>query len=389
MENRSGRTPRGAFTLVELLVVVAIIGILVALLLPAIQSAREAAKRAACQNNLRQLGLALLNYESAEAHLPFGKRVEPDGAARSWVPDVLPYLDQQAMVSDANYDLNQDWWRIQSVYVEDPANPGAFIPDPSGGPVPNGITVQKFLDIMVCPSTTIQERTQFKDDGPVGHKIGACGDYFAPEGVHSRILNELPNTAPLGAPFPEFPPGVTANSNTVLAGVLLPFGAGALPAWTTTIDGDPRLQLIKKRVSFPSLSGIADGTSNTIMLGECAGREDVWRGRKLTPANATRGDVSCARARGGAWATNDNTYAIGQRIQWCNSSLTGVSAVPGTMKINNSNEWGHLYYSFHPAGSQFAFADGSVHFVSEKVALWVLASLTTRSGGEALSGGDF
>lgn len=109
----------------------------------------------------------------------------------------------------------------------------------------------------------------------------------------------------------------------------------------------------------------------------------------MKPANATRNDPTCARARGGAWATNDNPYAIGQRIFWCDSSATGESAIPGTMKINNSNEWGHLYYSFHEGGAQFAFADGSVRFISDRVALWVLASLTTRSGGEAISSADF
>jgi prepilin-type processing-associated H-X9-DG protein len=59
------------------------------------------------------------------------------------------------------------------------------------------------------------------------------------------------------------------------------------------------------------------------------------------------------------------------------------------MKINNSNEWGHLFYSFHPEGAEFAFADGSVRFISEKVTLWVLASLVTRSGREALSDNEY
>lgn len=382
---------RSAFTLVELLVVIAIIGVLIALLLPAIQSAREAARRSSCQNNLKQLVLAFHNFESANTHLPFSKRVESDGAARSWAPDLLPFLEQENLVGDASYDLNQDWWRIHSEYVEDPANPGSFIPDPAGGPVPNGITVQKFVDVFMCPSTPVQERTQFKDDGPVGHKIGACGDYFTPEGVHSQILNELPplENMPLGSSFPGFPAGTAASSNVVISGVLQPFGAGTLPAWATTIEGDPRVAIVSGRAKYPSLSGVTDGTSNTILIGESAGREDIWRGRKMTPANATRGIPSCARARGGAWATNDSSYPIGQRINWCSSSLTGEAAVPGTMKINNSNEWGHLYYSFHEGGSLFGFADGSVRFISERVPLWVLASLTTRSGAEALSAGDY
>jgi prepilin-type processing-associated H-X9-DG protein len=219
----------------------------------------------------------------------------------------------------------------------------------------------------------------------VGHKIGACGDYFTPEGVHSAILSELPSTLPLGAPVPGFPPGTTAASNIVLSGVLQPYGAGSLPSWTSTIDGDPRLQVVKAGLRYPSLAGVRDGTSNTIIIGECAGREDVWRGRVMTPANADKSASNCARARGGAWATNDNSYPIGQRINWCSSSQT----IPGEMKINNSNEWGHLYYSFHPDGANFGFADASVRFLSDETPIWILASLTTRDGGEAISGSDF
>ena len=380
---------RLGFTLVELLVVVTIIGVLVAMLLPAVQAARESARRASCQNNLRQLALSMHNFEGANKHLPFSKRVEADGAARSWVPELLPFLEQQNLVSAANYDLTQDWWRIQSAYIEDPANPGTFVPDPNSRAVPNGITVQKFLEVMICPSTTIRERTQFKDDGPVGHKIGACGDYFAPEGVHSKILAEIPSNLPVGSPFPEFPANTTANSNIVLSGVLQPYGAGALPSWTTSISGDPRLQIAQARLQRSTIEGVSDGTSNTIMIGECAGREDVWRGRKMRPANASKSSADCARARGGAWATNDSSYAIGQRIDWCRTNLSGLDAVPGTMKINNSNEWGHFYYSFHPGGANFAFADGSVHYLAERTPIWVIASLTTRSGAEALSSADY
>ncbi len=132
---------------------------------------------------------------------------------------------------------------------------------------------------------------------------------------------------------------------------------------------------------FPELNTFAafrDGASNTILVAECAGREDVWRGNRMTPAVADRSQPNCARARGGAWATNDNPYEIGGRVEWCSGA-----AIPGPMRINNSNEHGHLFYSFHPGGAEFAMADGSVRFLGESTGLRLLASLATRAGGEA------
>src|ERR1700761_9311018 len=96
---RSGSTlRRSAFTLVELLVVIAIIGILVALLLPAIQAAREAARRAQCQNHIKKLALACLNYESSKKHLPPGFISDPTRTeAWAWSTFILPYIEEQAL----------------------------------------------------------------------------------------------------------------------------------------------------------------------------------------------------------------------------------------------------------------------------------------------------
>jgi prepilin-type N-terminal cleavage/methylation domain-containing protein/prepilin-type processing-associated H-X9-DG protein len=323
---------RSGFTLIELLVVIAIIAILIALLVPAVQKVRAAAARTQCLNNFKQIGLAMHNYHDSFKKLPNSRRTTTP--QRSWAPDVLPYLEQANMVSAAYYNLNEDWYRSVS------------ITSPVGVAIPNASTAQMYLGIFTCPSTPNPQRLQNKADTPP--KIGACGDYFVPEGVNLAINVELP------------------------AGKQFVAGAG--------LQG-----VMRPAPEKVNLLGIADGSSNTILVAECAGREDIWRGRSMIPAVADKTKADCARAQGGAWATNDNPYDIGRRVEWC----TGANNVPGVMKINNSNEYGHFYYSFHDGGASFCFADGSVRFIADSIDLWTLAAMTTRAGGEVFSTGDW
>jgi prepilin-type N-terminal cleavage/methylation domain-containing protein len=314
------------FTLVELLVVIAIVGLLVALLLPAVQASREAARRISCTNNLKQIALAMHIHANTFGILPYSKR---DAAPqRSWAPDLLPFLEQANLVSGEHYDLTQNWWR-STTYAAPPMA------------IPNAATVRTHLSVFTCPSTPDPNRLQNKSEKPPEqNKIGACGDYFVPEGVNLAINNELLAAERFAA---------TANLR------------GAL----------------RKFPEQNSFSKIKDGLSNTFLVAECAGREDVWRGREWKAAVADKTHPNCARARGGAWATNDNPYEIGTRVEWCTNAT-----IPGPMRINNSNEYGHLFYSFHPQGALFAFADGAVRFYSESTSLRVLAVLVTRSGAE-------
>ena len=151
-----------------------------------------------------------------------------------------------------------------------------------------------------------------------------------------------------------------------------------LPAARQFAPAADRRGVLEKYPARPTVRGVTDGTSNTVLFAECAGREDVYRGRTVKPAAADKADPNCARARGGGWATNDNPYEIGGRFEWC----SGAATVPGLMKINNSNEWGHLYYSFHDGGANAAMADGGVRFLSAATDLYTLAVMATRAGGE-------
>jgi prepilin-type N-terminal cleavage/methylation domain-containing protein/prepilin-type processing-associated H-X9-DG protein len=310
---------RPAFTLIELLVVIAIIGILVAMLLPAVQAAREAARRAQCANNFKQLGLAFHNFDSARKFWPLSRPDSSSEPQNNWVPHILPYLEQQNLA--AGYDLNQNWW------ID-----------------PNRLLVQLQLPILQCPSTPNPDRFQDKPEATPPNKRGACGDYFTPAGVHPDINNELPASQQFQA---------AAN----LLGVI------AMGGPTNRRN---------------TIAAVTDGTSNSILIAEDAGREDVYRGRIFYPVNYTGSPR--VRARGGAWATTDNPYMIGQRMPWHAS----FGPIPGPMAINNSNEWGHCFYSFHPGGANFCFADASIRYLSQSTNLYTLATLVTRANGEGV-----
>jgi len=229
---RSKMRSRSGFTLVELLVVIAIIGILVGLLLPAVQAVREAARRTTCQNNLRQIGLALLNYESAHSHFPPGqtwtvtKDQNPNRIGYSWFSQVLSQLEE----SNIDSKLDQELW---------PEAPG------------NQLAISSTIAVALCPSTGDIDKDRnsqglIKNFSFSGQSVFdlACTDYLGvsgPKGDDNDVLDE------------------NGDNYTRNQGMLLS---------TKDEDGN-QTGLIAEVVS---MSMVTDGTSNTLFVTECTGR---------------------------------------------------------------------------------------------------------------------
>ena len=329
------RFEKAGFTLVELLVVIAIIGILIGMLLPAVQSVRAAAHRTTCLNNMRQLGLALHNYESANMAFP-PSRLEPDDQAipgsltnssgaetafQSWSTLILPYVEQGNLADQ--FDFSQPW----------------FDQDSSD----NYTVISTQVNLFKCPSSPVDDGTD-----PY-HCVGAAaGDYGSINEVKKRVYTDVLN-------LPD--PGSAARSG-----------------------------LLSKFEKNP-IAGATDGTSNTLFVAECAGQPEVYiASGKMSAADfALYGDDkvidfdgTLVPADGTGWADPDCGFSINGAT---NDGLDKYG--PRFINAINVSE----VYSFHTGGASFAMADGSTHFISDTIDGITFVGLCTRSGGEV--NGDF
>jgi prepilin-type N-terminal cleavage/methylation domain-containing protein len=316
-----------AFTLVELLVVIAIIGTLVGLLLPAVQSAREAARLLTCQSKIKQQALACQNYESAKQAFPPGQKHQASTAnpltrfscgdgtvaagydafasdARSWIIEVLPFIEQASEYTKLDFTKSAT------------AAPNAAV-----------LRTPSAFTFAVCPTNPIQGI--FGNWGSITHYGGSAGL----GNVHCNITGD-------GNKRDGMFYGVDANVT----------GSGGCKG-----------------------KDVTDGLSKTVMICEKLGYNPVNYG-------PSRSDFRQCRTN--AVPTSSSWYWNFKGVNY--GALTRMENGPNT--VLSSNDWSQSSpYSFHPGGLTLAFGDGSTQFISETISITVWNAIANRADGSTLS----
>ncbi|HLN29042.1 MAG TPA: DUF1559 domain-containing protein [Gemmataceae bacterium] len=331
---------RKAFTLIELLVVIAIIAVLVGLLLPAVQKVREAANRMSCQNNLKQIGLAIHCYHDAHNALP-----PSHNATDGWTAMTLPYVEQGNVYNQYTLGIGYDQGT-------------------------NAAIIPTAMKIFVCPSAPGQSGTFQITQSP--SQYGTANQLPAMMGVIDY-----------GAVNQVFDGFYIANG--------LPVPAG----YPTTCLGP-----LQPNTPTP-LTWITDGTSNTIMIAEDAGEPQSYvLGKPDSTVRPPGKNLIKTEGVGTptpdwGWADPGFAYSIngcdpttgyiiqhdGPHAGLVSDGAGGFIPPSGTPVFINGNNNGELY-SFHTGGANVVFADGSVHFLTENMTPAAFAALVTARGGE-------
>jgi prepilin-type N-terminal cleavage/methylation domain-containing protein/prepilin-type processing-associated H-X9-DG protein len=336
------RTSKSGFTLVELLVVIAIIGILVALLLPAIQMAREAGRRSSCNNNLKQIGLALQNYHDIHGQLPFGKGASYAGAAgyARWSAhsQILPFLEQKPLFDSIDFN-------------KAPSTPGMggvinFMPAFNSGV--NDIPSQTRIAGFTCPSD-----------------ISVSGDW---RGQNNYAGNQG---------------GFLCDRGDNNAG----------PGDINPSEGNQGMLYYLSQVRF---AHVIDGTSHTMIFSEHlrgkgfpSARPDLYVITNQNSLDATYTTCNAINPQtatpltskwGFSWVMGENCCTLYNHVAPPNTTSCAGIPFPGGNMTNMAMQVPPS--SYHPSGVNACMADGSIQFIPNSINLAVWRALGTRDGGE-------
>jgi prepilin-type N-terminal cleavage/methylation domain-containing protein/prepilin-type processing-associated H-X9-DG protein len=339
-------TRRRGFTLIELLVVIAIIAILIGLLLPAVQKVREAAARMKCQNNLKQIGLALHNYENTNGYFPPGytdgntnPALTPDndsGPGWGWAAYLLPHLEQTNVYNRINF--NQ--------------------------PIGTGVNAQVSqiqLPVFLCPSDSFQQPYSVYDSS-FGNPIAtvASSNYVGCNGWVECFNGAMGNPQP-------------GPGNDGLGGAYGPGGAGVF-----------------FRNSKTRVANVTDGMSNTVFAGERSSNHApaTWTGAVpggrcpawMATQPATAPNTPPAQAPSGPSGSAYDNADYGEAWIFAHTNATHLPSADFPVFDPDT------FYSYHAGrGANFVFGDGSVRFLTSSINPQTYQALGTVGGGEVLS----
>jgi len=357
---------RRGFTLIELLVVIAIIAVLISLLLPAVQSAREAARRAQCINNLKQIGIGMHNYHTANGTFPLGGTKQFAYAGDPYVYEgwgtwsanalLLGYMEGQPLYNSANFNWVCCWGQGWNV---------------------NSTVTTAIVNTFICPSDGLSPVPTQNDIW-----TGMTNNYFASVGTSTDYSNDST--------------GVFAESTRAFGVQNITDGTSNTIAYGESLVGSGETYQVKWR-SGPVIvggsalcgkpwCGINDVSAISVynqLLADLQACEQAW----TTQSIAGPGQEN---QKGFRWCENFGGHSLfntivppspgNYRFTWCAFRSANSNAGDGQYQNANSN---------HPGGANFLFADGSARFVKSTVALKTYWALGTKAGGEVVSADQY
>lgn len=344
---------RIGFTMVELLTVIAIIGVLIGMLMPALQAARETARRSQCLNNLRQVGLALIVCSETKRWLPAASYTKestnlvkfptppegnPSRREHSWRVLVMPYMEEGNTAK--NYDWNKHWWDETSnsgsgsidpvLGVTSDSNAAAAMTPIAAYLCPSAPAVPK-VTVPASPDTSVSARPSLA----TWQRNPGMSDYETLTGIEPGVVS---------------PERYPSNAST---------GKGL-------VEND--------RVT--RLREVADGMGKTILAIESAGRPLVYRGSGM-PVNGGSGfEIN----RGSGWADSLGPFKVGAFKEDGTAGAAANAGVP----FGVTNDGAPL--AFHRGGVNAVFGDASARYLEPDIEIGVFCSLVTRAGGETVAG---